>query len=262
MEKTYTFYYNLKRCGSQHRLFKFRKTDIADWYAQIPAIIQRELSADAHILVYDGSPEGLSLLQKLGQSEKMHVISTRDFSRQKMLETLAAQGNQQAASELQGDTGSVQKTLPAKDAEPLEEIETASVDQTELRTEKEAGLSSTDSMIFQQLMEMDADPEIPRFPIADVETLLDCVNAFLLQTKEDIRQFKYVSVYIKKILEPSSAYKYLGAVLFSDAEKNFVECKEGGLLGFRFLSLCLSEEFECIMETEGGVIQRFALEEE
>jgi len=264
VEEKYTFQYNLKRCGSQHRLFKFRKTDIAEWYTEIPAIIRKELSADVHTLVFHGLPENLRLLEQLEQPEKLRVISAGDFDQQEMLKTLAALGNQQAISQLREDAGGAEKVeaevLPPEEAGLSDEA--GSPGRTEPPPEERNGWTEADRVIFDLLDGLDADQFALRFPNAGAEVLAGCISDFLSQTEEDTSALRRASAYIIKISNPNSAYKYLGVVLFSDEENQFVESAESGPLGFRFVSLCLNDEFERIMEEKGSVIQRFALGEE
>lgn len=222
---------------------------------EIPAIIRKELSADVHILVYSGPLEKLRLLEQLGQREKLRVISAGDFDQWKMLETLAMQGNQQAIDQLREEAGELEE-----EADPLEEAD--SLPQTESPQEERDGLTVSDHAILDMLSGMREEQYALRFPNAGAQILAGCINDFLSQTKEDTAPLKRAFAYIVKISNPISAYKYLGVVLFSDDEDHFIESVEGGLLGFRFMSLCLSEAFELIMEEKGCVIQRFALEEE
>lgn len=260
-EEKYIFHYNLKRCDSRHRLFKFRKTDIAEWYTEIPAIIRKELSADVHTLVYCGSPKKLRLLEQLEQPEKLHVISAGDLDRQEMLEVLAGQGNQQAISRLREDaSGAEEEAFSLEEAESLEEAD--SPHQAELPQEERDSLTASDRAVLNLLREMDEEQYALRFPNAGVEVLASCIDNFLLQTEEDTAPLKQASAYIVKISNPISAYKYIGVVLFSDEENHFMDSAEGRPLGFQFMSLCLSEMFELAIEERGCVIQRFALEEE
>ncbi len=242
----YIFWYNLKECDNQYRLYKFRKTELIDWYKEVPFIIQKELSADIYILIYYGKVKEYEILKQIEQPGKLQVVFGEEFDKQDMLHKLALQGNQKAMEQLQESVGTkINEKVIVEEKEAKQKNQ--KVEQIDM-----------DDFIFRQLSKMDIDEYVLKFSYANMESLVKIASTYI--ENNYLIDYRYVKAYIRKIIQPSSAFKYIGFILFFDKNGLLMSYSDKGVVGCRFVCLCVEEEIERLIKKNNGIVLEIPLE--